>query len=262
MITVGIDIGMENTRVLLLNNGKTLAKGCVRSGAVGRAEKAEKLLERLLNEAGIAAEAVAATVVTGIGTYDVKNRTTTVTEPIAAAVAARFLFPDARSVIDCGADQTRLVILGEGNDIEEIVLNQKCSAGIGTFFRILADDLDMELSGIASLEIDGCESVGLNTGCCVFAELGALERLFSGDSRESIAHDGVKMAAVRINSILNEKIRPAPEGCVLVGGVANNRALVRALELRSGIGFQIPPDPEYACALGCALIGAESPFSE
>jgi activator of 2-hydroxyglutaryl-CoA dehydratase len=62
--------------------------------------------------------------------------------------------------------------------------------------------------------------------------------------------------AVRINSVLNDKIKPAKNTTVLVGGVSRNKAVVNALKKRSGVNFIIPEYAEYAGALGAALTAA------
>ena len=62
--------------------------------------------------------------------------------------------------------------------------------------------------------------------------------------------------AARINAVLNDKVFPPKDSTVLVGGVAKNEGIVKALEKCSGIKFMIPDQPEFAGALGAALIAA------
>jgi activator of 2-hydroxyglutaryl-CoA dehydratase len=71
-----------------------------------------------------------------------------------------------------------------------------------------------------------------------------------------VAQAIIEAVAVRVNSILNDKIKPPKDTTVLVGGVAKNKAVINALKRRSGIDFLIPDQAEYAGALGAALIAA------
>jgi activator of 2-hydroxyglutaryl-CoA dehydratase len=158
--------------------------------------------------------------------------------------------------VDIGADQTRVITLGDGNSIREVVLNQKCSAGLGIFLKYMARRLDMTLDEMSVISLNGHKDFPLNDGCTVFAELDALSLLNRNASREEVAHLINEMAAIRVNSILNDKIKPNKDSTVLVGGVSRNAALVKALERRSGINFLVPEQAEYAGALGAALIAA------
>ena len=74
--------------------------------------------------------------------------------------------------------------------------------------------------------------------------------------REDIVQAIIDMVVVRINALLNEKIRPEKNNSVLVGGLAKNLAVVRGLKVRSGVDFLVPENPEYVGALGAALIAA------
>ena len=42
---------------------------------------------------------------------------------------------------------------------------------------------------------------------------------------------------------------------VLIGGVARQRGMVRALEHRLKVPVSVPADCEYVCAMGAALLG-------
>jgi activator of 2-hydroxyglutaryl-CoA dehydratase len=83
--------------------------------------------------------------------------------------------------------------------------------------------------------------------------LGLLNRVVP---REDIARAVTAAVAVRVNSILNDKVKPDAKTTVLVGGLGRNKALVEALKKRAGIDFLIPEHAEYAGALGCAIIAA------
>ena len=150
-------------------------------------------------------------------------------------------------VVDIGADQVRVVILGKGDSILEVVMNQKCAAGLGIFLKSMARTLGMTLDEMSS--ISGTGKAIVNDGCSVFAEMDAFGLLNRNVPREDIARAVTEAVAVRVNSILNDKIKPAKDTTVLVGGLSRNKAVVAALKRRSGINFLIPEQAEYAGAL-------------
>jgi activator of 2-hydroxyglutaryl-CoA dehydratase len=156
--------------------------------------------------------------------------------------------------VDIGADQVRVVTLGEGEKITEVVMNQKCAAGLGILLRSMARTLGMTLDEMSKLSGDGVAVV--NDACCVFAEMDAFSLLNRNVPREDIARDVIEAVAVRINSVLNDKIKPDNNNTVLIGGLSRNKAVVNALKKRSGISFIIPEQAEYAGALGAALLAA------
>jgi activator of 2-hydroxyglutaryl-CoA dehydratase len=96
----------------------------------------------------------------------------------------------------------------------------------------------------------------VNDSCAVFAELDSLALLQDETPAAEIVQAVHEAMAIRINSILNDKVRPDKNATVLVGGLAKNQGMVEALKKCSGAKFMIPEQPEFACALGAALIAA------
>jgi predicted CoA-substrate-specific enzyme activase len=258
MITAGIDAGLRTTKVVILDDEKVIARGRELSGGANRDKAIEKAWNDALAAAGLKAADVSKVAATGQGKRDVYLADEDVVESVADARAARFLYPAATSVVDLGADQTRVVTLGEGNEITEVVQNQKCMAGLGLLLEVIANRLDLTLEEISSLGPDAGDIL-VNDGCPVFAEQGALELLNRGASKEDVAGAVTDVVVLRLNSILNDKVRPAKETTVLIGGLTKNTAVVDRLKKRSGIDFLMTEEGEYAGALGAALIAAEQP---
>jgi activator of 2-hydroxyglutaryl-CoA dehydratase len=148
----------------------------------------------------------------------------------------------------------RVVALGPQESILEVVMNQKCAAGLGILLRSMARTLGMTLEEMGRLPDGSAEGVAVNDVCAVFAEMDALGLLNRNIPREDIARAVIEVVAVRVNSVLNDKIRPQKDTTVLVGGVSRNTAVTNALKRRSGINFIIPEQAEYAGALGAALL--------
>lgn len=252
MITVGIDIGLENIKIAAVKDDAPAVCKMVSSGLENRKQNAMALYGALLAELGC--EAPDQVVVTGQGASDLEGMYR-VTEPIADAAYAWSLNPDAKMVVDIGADQVRVVALGEQPQLDGCVLNQKCSACIGLSMETLALRLGMTMDAFSAVDPGACGDVRVNSGCSVFSELDALEHLFNGCDPEKVAGAVINAAAVRINALLHDKFEPSKVNSYLIGGVAQNGAFVQALEQRSGIRFTIPADPIYGCAIGCAMIG-------
>jgi len=256
MITAGIDAGFESIKIAIMKDGAVVGKSTRLSGGSGRPAAIKTLLDAALANAGLAAGDVEKVIATGAGKHDVPFANGMVTEPVASAKAARHFLADATSIVDIGADQTRVVTLSEGDRIVEIALNQKCAAGIGTLLKYMARRLEMTLDEMSALVPGKAGDSLVNDGCVVFAELDALELLNRGVPKDEVAAAIVEAMTVRANMVLNDKIVPAQKTTVLTGGVALNKAFVNAIKARSGIDFVVPADAVYGCALGAALIAA------
>jgi predicted CoA-substrate-specific enzyme activase len=254
MITAGIDVGLEYVKAVILRDGEVIARGEGLSGGANRARSAEKVWKNMLAKTKLPAGDIDRVIATGQGKLDVRFAQDNIVEPVADARAARFLYPGAKSVVDVGADQVRVVTLGDGDAITEVVMNQKCAAGLGILLESMARTLGITLDEMG--KISGASNATVNDGCAVFAEMDALGLLNRNVPPKEVARAVIEAVAVRLNSILNDKVRPPKDATVLVGGVSKNTAVVSALRKRSGISFIIPEHAEYAGALGAALVAA------
>ncbi|MCL2166403.1 MAG: acyl-CoA dehydratase activase [Clostridiales bacterium] len=253
MITAGIDVGLENIKVVILQDGKIIGRGIGRTGGAGRAAAIESVMASALQEAKIEAGDVEKTIATGKGRYDAVTAGEQYTEPVTAVRAARFLHPDADAVVDAGADETLIASMERDGRIKESTINQKCAAGIGTFLRNMADRLEMSLEELSALPPADPAGVTVSDGCVVFGEMDALSCLNHGASPKEVAEAVIESAAIRACSVIKEPTLPIGDRILLVGGLAKNAAFVAALEKQAGLRFIIPADAEYAGALGAAL---------
>ena len=251
MITVGIDMGLERVKAVAVRDGAICGRGSACAGGASRAAAAESACAAALAQAGADMTQVKRVVATGKGKFDVSFAGDRVTEPVAAALAARFLCPAATTVMDVGADKTLAVAVGDGKLIDEFALNQKCSAGLGTFLKYMAERLALSQQEMdEATETDG---LSVSDGCVVFAELDALSLLNDGVAPQKVAAAVTEAVAVRAATVFHDISLQKPDCVVLFGGLTGNPAFVRALEKYTGVSFVIPPDADYAGAVGAAL---------
>jgi len=245
-------MGAENVKVVILEDGKILGRGKNLSGGAKRASAAEKALEDALKEAGLPRGKLEKVVATGKGKFDLPFADKTVSEVVTTARAAKFLCPEATTAVDAGADETVVVTLGKRRLIDEIAINEKCAAGVGTLLRTMARRLELsmeEMNGLPPLAPDG---PAVNDGCAVFAEMDALNLLFKGAAPKEIAVALTDAAAIRVCSTVNDISNTKAECMVLFGGLAKNKAFAAALQKYAKLDFVIPEEAEYAGAIGAA----------
>lgn len=68
-----------------------------------------------------------------------------VTEIKACAVGAQFLFPEVRTILDIGGQDSKAIAIGEKGRVTKFEMNDRCAAGIGKFLEIMAQTLGYSL---------------------------------------------------------------------------------------------------------------------
>ena len=255
MIIAGIDMGIQNTKVVIMKDDKVVGRSTVSTGGIDRPAQAQKAYDEALKAAGISADAVEKVMATGKGKFDIPFANGQLTETLAAANVARTLYPDATAVMSVGADETLAATMSDKRPVGEFAINQKCAAGLGTFLTYIARRLNMTPEAVSAC--DGPGAGKMNDGCVVFSELDALSFMCAGAAPEAVMASANRAAAVRAATALNDLTASAGDKIVLIGGLTKNKAFVSALENCLSVKFIIPDDAEYCGAVGAAISAAK-----
>jgi predicted CoA-substrate-specific enzyme activase len=251
MVTAGIDIGHESVTVVILHDDGTLGHATfVISGEVGAASRLA--FEQTLDRLGIVPASIHRIFATGIGRDNVALADGHRTPMLSHARGAHWWFPGARTVIDVGAEGSRVMRCDVNGNLTNFALNDKCAAGSGVFLESVAEMLDVPLADMGSVSLSGSRHVVLTSTCAVFAESEIVAEIHRGSSRADIlwgVHEsiGAKIAA------MSRRVGVEPD-LVLTGGVARNVGVVQALREQLQMDVAVPEHPEIAGALGAALL--------
>ncbi len=258
MITAGIDVGARYAKVVILDDGKVLAKG---KGLVGFdvLKSASEVFENALKTSGFSRRDIRRVVATGMGRDAVLlkspiNAEEAVSVVVADAAGAFHLIPTVKTVIDVGAEEGRGIKVEEGK-VRDFVINERCAAGAGTFVEAMARALEVSVEEMGPLALKSTKTIPMNAQCCVFAESEVVTLIHSKVAKEDISkaiHDAM---AGRIASMV---LRVGVEKDVaLIGGVALNPGFLPPLEKELRAEIIIPDSPDFVGALGAALIAAK-----
>jgi predicted CoA-substrate-specific enzyme activase len=258
MATIGIDMGYENIKVVVLKDGEIIGRAKTRSGGIRRLEHAEAAVQDALKSAGLAYDTrVDKIIATGKGKFDIESIVDDVlTEPVTAVKAAEFLVPDATTVADIGADETIVMLLGRNYKTSQLVTNEKCAAGVGSFLRNMARRLELTPDEMGSLPQRASDAPSVSDGCVVFGELDALNLLNNGVSPTEVAQAVIASAVIRATVSIRDITLENLDRLVVFGGVTNNKSFMEGVKNRLGVAPIVPADAEYAGALGAALYAA------
>ena len=246
----GIDIGAQSAKAAVFD-GERMLGARVAGTDDETVTAAQGVYTELLDELGLTGGDVAAIFATGWGARDVSFADRRSSEQVCAALAARWEFPGARTVLDMGAEACRAMKLDEGGTLKDFANNSKCASGTGAFIELGADFLGVpvEEMGPLSLAADGVADV--STTCAVFAESVIISHIHGGETPERIAAGVHRSAATRAHELLGRL--GIVEDVVMLGGAALNRGLVQELEKMVGVPIHIPQRPRAAVALGAAI---------
>jgi benzoyl-CoA reductase subunit D len=254
MITAGVDCGSKNVRVLILKDGEILAKAMVPAG-MDTAAAAQKAYKKALEGAGLEADDVEKIVATGAGRNELRFKNDMVTEVGADARGAIYLFPEARTIIDVGAEEGRAIKIDSQGKVVDFAINEKCAAGAGAFTEAMARALEVELDELGRLSLQSTQAIPMNAQCAVFAESEVVTLVHKKTAKPDMAraiHDAI---ADRITSMVRRV--GIEEKIALIGGVAYNVGFVKSLEEDLETKVLIPDSPEFVGALGAALVAAD-----
>ncbi|MBI5832781.1 MAG: 2-hydroxyglutaryl-CoA dehydratase [Armatimonadetes bacterium] len=252
----GIDIGSLSCEAVILDgNSQVVATAQTLTGA--RSGVAiERAMGDALAAAGVGREELSALVATGYGRERVDGRSRAVTEITCHARGAYHLFPGTRLLIDVGGQDCKAVRLGDDGRVIDFAMNDKCAAGTGRFFEVVARALEIDLDDFGPLALQATRVVPLSTVCTVFAESEVVSLVAQDEPTANLCAGLCAAAAERVRALV-QRVGPATE-VTATGGGALNVGLVRALETVLGVNINVPERPQLAGALGAALLGLES----
>ncbi|HZW37556.1 MAG TPA: acyl-CoA dehydratase activase [Candidatus Deferrimicrobiaceae bacterium] len=255
VLFAGIDVGSLSTDAVLLDGKGTVRGSAIVATGASTQKACEEALSRALAAACGTAADIALTVSTGYGRERVSSAELKVTEITCHARGARHLFPEARTVLDIGGQDSKVIRLAPDGRVADFAMNDKCAAGTGRFLEVMARTLEMDLEQMGPRALLSRRSLAVSSMCTVFAESEVVSLIASGTPVEDIAW-GVHLAiADRIAALADRVGGEAP--AVMTGGVAKNPAARKALEDRFGFRLLVPEEPQLAGALGAALIARE-----
>ena len=90
------------------------------------------------------------------------------TEIIAHAVAAQALYPDVRTILEIGGQDSKIIILRDGI-IVDFAMNSVCAAGTGSFLDHQASRLGIPIEEFGSYAIKSKNPLSIAGRCTVFA---------------------------------------------------------------------------------------------
>ncbi len=257
MITAGIDIGSVSTEVVLAGEENEILSYVVLPSQIDVEKTANEALDVALEKASLTRENIDYTVATGYGRNNVPFADKSVTEITCHAQGAHHFFPNTRTIIDIGGqDSKAIAIMTRKNNKTKVVdfmMNDKCAAGTGRFLEVMAGVLDVDINDMGALSQKSSQETSISSMCTVFAESEVISLIHQKLPKEDII-SGLHSAIARKVLSLVQRV-PIEEEITLTGGVMKNIGVCEKLmEELAPKKVNLPDEPQIAGALGAAII--------
>lgn len=252
MNIIGIDIGSLSTKVAFIQDGKLIE--CIVDRSTYRfKEVGNQLFSKILEKYHLSKNDIQKIISTGYGRHTIDIADESVTEITAHARGVQYFFPEVRSIIDIGGQDSKAIIINpKTKKVLDFQMNDKCAAGTGRFLEVMAHALEVEISQLGVISLKSNNPKEISSMCTVFAESEVISLFAQGAKKEDIAAGIHKAIAKRVGSMAKRLDVQPP--IVFCGGVAKNPAVKKALEGELGTEILSPPDPQITGAVGAALI--------
>ncbi|MCI2106448.1 MAG: acyl-CoA dehydratase activase [Intestinimonas sp.] len=250
MYALGVDVGSASSKAVILDrNRKIVAAEVVQAGTGTTGPR--RVMEQIFSKTGLHREDIVKLVATGYGRMRFEGADRQFSEISCHARGVHYLVPEARTILDIGGQDAKAIRLGNGGEVKQFFMNDKCAAGTGRFLEVMARVLETDLERMAALDTAADSPVSISSTCTVFAESEVISQLSHGASRENIIAGVHNSVAAKACGLVG---RCGVEGTVVMtGGVAQNAGVVRAVSRELNREILVAPNPQTAGALGAAL---------
>ncbi len=179
-------------------------------------------------------------------------------ETIAHYKAAEHFLPGVEFILDIGGQDMKCMKVRNGI-IENIMLNEACSSGCGSFIETFANSLNMSVEDFAKEALLAQNPVDLGSRCTVFinsrVKQAQKEGATVGDISAGLSYSVIKNALMKVIRIKDP--REIGKKVIVQGGTFYNLAVLRSFELISGREAVRPDIAGIMGAYGAALIARE-----
>jgi benzoyl-CoA reductase subunit D len=261
--TIGIDIGSGAVKSALFRTTPSgqewLAKRCERIRRRDPMQLAQEAYEGVLDDAGLAREAIDYIATTGEG-ENVKFATGHFYTMTTHARGGVFLHPGVSAVVDIGALNGRAIYVDGRGKVLAYKMTSQCASGSGQFLENIARYLGVAVEEIGSLSRSSQHPEKCSSICAVLAETDVINMVSRGIATPDILKGIHLSMASRIVKLL--KVTGIKDGTALItGGLALDSGLVAAIQEemvneKVNVTAVSHPDSIYAGAIGAALWGA------
>ena len=179
-------------------------------------------------------------------------------ETIAHYYAAAFFDPEVDCILDIGGQDMKCIRI-KNHAVDNVLLNEACSSGCGSFIETFAKSLDFSVQDFAKAALFAKHPIDLGTRCTVFMNSRVKQAQKEGadvaDISAGLAYSVIKNALFKVIKVSDAS--QLGKNIVVQGGTFYNDAVLRSVETISGGQVTRPDIAGIMGAFGAALIARE-----
>ncbi|PLX39792.1 MAG: hypothetical protein C0608_10965, partial [Deltaproteobacteria bacterium] len=176
------------------------------------------------------------------------------------AEGVHHLYPDTRSILEMGGENSRFIAIepGEGSvKITDSATSGDCAAGTGSFIEQQSSRLRYSVEEVGEIALSAKNAAKIAGRCSVFAKSDMIHAQQKGATPPEILRGLCDAVARNFKSVVTRSRELGDAPIALVGGVALNKGVVRAMEEIYGEALFVPLEPAHLGAVGAALFAAQ-----
>ena len=254
---IGVDAGSTTTKVALVGSDGELLYDFYSSNngsPLNTTIRAIKDIYSKLPEGAV----IAGSCSTGYGEALIKQALSLdfgEVETIAHYTAAAFFDPEVDCILDIGGQDMKCIKIKNGV-VDNVMLNEACSSGCGSFIETFAKSLNYDIADFAHIAITAKTPIDLGSRCTVFMNSKVKQAQKEGasvaDISAGLAYSVIKNALLKVIKLTDPK--DLGKNIVVQGGTFYNDAVLKSFEVISGRTAIRPDISGIMGAFGAALI--------
>ena len=255
---MGIDAGGVFVKGVIIDEYDNIITSCDIENMGDPVSAVKKLILRMKEDIDLEKYKVVSVGVTGsarkligilLGGQVIKNEIT------ALSIGTIRMYPDVRTIIDIGGEDSKIIIVNDGVVIDYGISNS-CNTGCGSFIDTIAKKMRIDINLVSDLSSKG-NAINITNNCIVFAESNLINKIQEGYKKEDILA-GVCNAISQnyVNTVAKGKKILSP--IVFCGGVSKNLYIVKCLEKLFGENIIVNKNSYLMSAIGIAIMARNS----
>ena len=254
---IGIDAGSTTTKLVVTDKEDALLYSLYRSNQGNPLKSVIEMLKELYKVLPKKAT-IRYSGVTGYGEKLIQtalNVDLNEIETIAHYTAAKNFMPDVTSIVDIGGQDMKYIKIKDGT-INNIMLNEACSSGCGSFIETFAKSLNLPIEDFVNEALESRAPVDLGSRCTVFMnskiKQAQKEGSSVGDISAGLSYSVIKNAIQKVMKVRD--VNTLGKHIVVQGGTFYNDAILRAFELIVGREVVRPDIAGLMGAYGASIL--------
>ncbi len=254
---IGVDIGSISTKAVVIDGDNNIVASkylWTEGSPINATKKVISELKRILESKNIECN------IYGIGTTgsarnligSILNATVVKNEITAHAIGTLSIFPDVRTILEIGGQDSKLIILKDGV-VVDYAMNTLCAAGTGAFLSSQAKRLGVNIEDLGVVALNSKNPSKIAARCTVFAESDLVHKAQIGHKKEDL------IAGI-CNSVVSNYLNNLAKGkkiedrVVFQGGVSKNIGVVEAFKKALKKEVYVDSSSHLMGALGVAIL--------